>query len=393
MSKFQPIQDFNGLSPQTTKGDIVSRDTSGAVRVAVGADGLVLTASSASSSGVAWSASAPVYNYTSQTTTYNAVISDYIICSSASFTVTLPTAASQAGKSIIIKHNGSSLSQVYTVNTTSAQTMIGPAGAIASGALALYTAGEIFVFTSDGTNWHTNHTSDIGWIVAGTAYMSATSAYVFTWTGNKQVNVGDVYTDGTNSFTVTTTSNTTTGTFSGLGPGNPAAASPPNLTLVTGTGIGSITYNSRTITGQPVKGSGTEVLEWSRRGRFMKVHWYGNLAAGSAAGSGDALITIMPPGATIDLTGTLASYNLLPGTLLLTNTAAAVSMVQPSGQLMASGVAITTPTFFVYSPTQVRLAGLSNVSAFGNVGGSFFAITNAQAFSLTAEFPITGWQP
>jgi hypothetical protein len=46
---------FANLSPQTTKGDLIGRTTSGAVRVPVGADGQVLTASSGSATGLAWS--------------------------------------------------------------------------------------------------------------------------------------------------------------------------------------------------------------------------------------------------------------------------------------------------------------------------------------------------
>lgn len=90
----------------------------------------------------------PGYNYTAQTTTYSATISDYILCSGASFTITLPTAVGQAGKGITIEHGGT-LGQVYTLATTSSQTI----GGIASGSYALYTAGEILVLISDGANW------------------------------------------------------------------------------------------------------------------------------------------------------------------------------------------------------------------------------------------------
>lgn len=47
---------FNALSPLTTKGDVLARDTTNNVRVAVGTDGHVLTADSASSAGVKWAA-------------------------------------------------------------------------------------------------------------------------------------------------------------------------------------------------------------------------------------------------------------------------------------------------------------------------------------------------
>lgn len=89
-------------------------------------------------------------NYVSATGTYAvASTDDTVVCSGASFTATLPTAASLSGKKITIIHNGTSLSQVYTLATTSAQTI----GGIASGAYALYTSGEMIEVTSDGTNW------------------------------------------------------------------------------------------------------------------------------------------------------------------------------------------------------------------------------------------------
>ena len=49
-----PTFDFDGSSPLTTKGDLIVRDASAAVRLAVGADGTILTAHAAASEGVAW---------------------------------------------------------------------------------------------------------------------------------------------------------------------------------------------------------------------------------------------------------------------------------------------------------------------------------------------------
>jgi hypothetical protein len=89
------------------------------------------------------------FNYTSQTTTYSAVINDYIKASSASFTITLPTAVGKSGQSIVIEHAGTSLTQVYTLNTTSSQTI----GGVSSGNYALYTNGETLTLVSDGANW------------------------------------------------------------------------------------------------------------------------------------------------------------------------------------------------------------------------------------------------
>lgn len=114
----------------------------------------------------------PAYNITSQSTTYSAVISDYIIASGASFTITLPTAVGQSGKSIVIEHAGTSLTQVYTLNTTSSQTI----GGVASGSYALYTVGEKLTVTSDNSNWRAQHTATTDWVDAGATIVTGTTA-------------------------------------------------------------------------------------------------------------------------------------------------------------------------------------------------------------------------
>lgn len=112
---------------------------------------------------IAASAAPAAANITSQNTGYTAVANDYVICSGASFTVTLPTAVGISGQIISILHNGTNFSQVYTLNTTSGQTI----GGIASGSYALYTNGELLVVVSDGANWRINQHETA---VAATSY-------------------------------------------------------------------------------------------------------------------------------------------------------------------------------------------------------------------------------
>jgi hypothetical protein len=69
--------------------------------------------------------------------------------SGASFTSTLPTAVGVAGKRYKFIHGGTSLSQIYTMQTTSAQTI----GGVAGGSFVLYTNGEVLEVESDGANW------------------------------------------------------------------------------------------------------------------------------------------------------------------------------------------------------------------------------------------------
>lgn len=95
---------------------------------------------------------------TSVSTTYSVLTTDnVVIMSGASFTATLPTAVGVTGKQYFLKHNGTSLTQVYTIGTTSAQTI----GGIAGGSYLLNTAQESLAIVSDGANWQiTNHFSN-----------------------------------------------------------------------------------------------------------------------------------------------------------------------------------------------------------------------------------------
>lgn len=179
MPKFQPIPNFDSLAPTTTKGDIIVRTSSTNVRQAIGSDGQALIADSTQTNGLKWGspAATAAFNVVSKTTTYSAVINDYILASSSSFTITLPTAVGVSGQQIAIQHNGTSLSAVFTLNTTSAQTI----GGIASGSYALYTNGETLWLVSDGANWQiVGHKATTSWqafasVAAGTLITGSTS--------------------------------------------------------------------------------------------------------------------------------------------------------------------------------------------------------------------------
>lgn len=100
------------------------------------------------SSAPSWAAATPGFNYNAVTTTYAASISDYVHCTSGTFTVTLPTAVGNAAKSIYILNTGSG---IVTVATTSSQTVGGLSSA--SKGLQLASVGDILQVTSDGANW------------------------------------------------------------------------------------------------------------------------------------------------------------------------------------------------------------------------------------------------
>jgi len=74
---------------------------------------------------------------------------DTIIMSGASWTITLPTAVGNAGKKFQFIHNGTTDTQIYTIATTSSQTISGTT----SGSFALRQNGETLEVISDGTNY------------------------------------------------------------------------------------------------------------------------------------------------------------------------------------------------------------------------------------------------
>lgn len=160
--------------------------------ITVNAKGLITAASSGSAGTVA-------YNVTAQSTTYSAVINDYVVASGASFTITLPTAVGQSGKSIVIQHNGTSLSQLYTLNTTSSQTI----GGIASGSYILYTNGETLNLISDGSNWQIlEHRVSSGWTTYTPTFTGygtpASVGFTYRRMGDT-LEVSGYYTTGTNT--------------------------------------------------------------------------------------------------------------------------------------------------------------------------------------------------
>jgi hypothetical protein len=166
---------FDALSPMSAGGDLIYGGASGtATRLANGSSGNVLT-SQGSTNAPIWAApAAAVPVYRSVTTTDSPTIADEILnLSGASFTVTLPTAVGNTGRVFRLIHSGTSLTQVYTLNTTSAQTI----GGIASGSYVLYTNGEALVIASNGANWIIlSHQAKTDWIDSGAVTITAVSA-------------------------------------------------------------------------------------------------------------------------------------------------------------------------------------------------------------------------
>jgi hypothetical protein len=88
--------------------------------------------------------------YRAVTTTDSVGVSDETMeLSGSSFTSTLPTAVGVAGKKYCYIHNGTTGTNIYTIATTSGQTV----GPNASGDYKLYAKGERLQLQSNGANW------------------------------------------------------------------------------------------------------------------------------------------------------------------------------------------------------------------------------------------------
>jgi hypothetical protein len=166
LAKFQPIQNFDGLSPQTTKGDLISRTTTGAVAVPVGANNTVLTADSGQASGVKWAsatANLPVNTLTGPTTL--PATSQVLLVSGTTFAITFPSAASNSGL------------QYQIMKTDGLLTPISITGTGVAGATLCSEKDEITYFCDGTTFWPFNHRTATGATnVGGMTILAITTA-------------------------------------------------------------------------------------------------------------------------------------------------------------------------------------------------------------------------
>ena len=163
---------FNALSPMTTGGDLIYGGSSGAAtRLANGTAGQVLT-SAGTTAAPNWTSlsTTPNYAVTIQSSTYSILTTDNVVLCDGNFTVTLPTAVGVTGKQYIIKKTDSSLANIITVATTGGQAIDGHVN------VKLYTLGESYTLTSDGSNWQIlEHKTDTSWSGSSTIVVGATT--------------------------------------------------------------------------------------------------------------------------------------------------------------------------------------------------------------------------
>lgn len=340
------------------------------------------------------SGAAPLWSYVSQSSTLNpAVLGDYYLLSGASFTITLPTAVSVAGQGVVFRHNGTSLSQAYTLNTTSAQTING----VASGSYILQTNGETLQLVSDGSNWQiVNHITVTPWVDAGVMNPTSTSAYIFTITSSS-VTAGAVYTNNSQNYYVTLTiASLTTLTASGTG----APLSSGTLTKVSGTGPATIAF-SAVASSVPTKGTATITADhnwWRRVGNNMECRMeFTSTAAGTAsAGTGDYLF--WPLGSfnanlAIDTTALTAFGGAAIGAALPNPT-----NIVGNGWQRASTSTGGAASVSVYDSTKIRFFAISANQGItggnvGAIGSALSSLASTSTYQATYSIPIVGWQP
>lgn len=154
MPSFVPSQNFDGLAPTTTKGDIIVRNTTTNVRVGVGADNLFLKADSSQSTGVVWASPAGANLATTSKvfadSPYTALTSDdviFISTTGGAFTLNLPTAVGNTGKVLrVIKTTNDT--NLITVDASGSETINGTLTIVIGRQYAEY------AFISDGANWN-----------------------------------------------------------------------------------------------------------------------------------------------------------------------------------------------------------------------------------------------
>jgi hypothetical protein len=168
-------------NPMTTTGDVIysSNNSGAAARLGVGSTGQSLVVASGIPS---WGKQLLLAATRSVTTTDSAssTADDVLILSGSSFTETLPNATGNAGKIFVLIHNGTSLSQKYTLATGG-----GNVCGIASGSYVLTTNLESLVVISDGANYqcpyHHTDTTSVAYTPTVSGGWTGQSAISFTW--------------------------------------------------------------------------------------------------------------------------------------------------------------------------------------------------------------------
>lgn len=321
----------------------------------------------------------------------------YVNGSAAGFSFSLPSAVGAIGKTYTIVRTDNTPLNAVSITTQSGQTI----GGVASGAFALYTQYESLTISSDNANWQIlNHKTNTPWSSQIATTWSATSGYVFT-IPTSSVTIGAIYTNNSQFFTVSVTSAATTLTTTGTGAPTPTSGT---LTLVSGTGPGTLAYTAVSSTGNPTKATTkvNDFIQWRRIGAnaeiWLKIGW--TTATGSTAGTGDYVL-YLPSFLILDPTTTY--YQTVMGNTGVPNGTAEIWLGGTIATNFSSGAA--DPVGLVpYQnasgsvPAALRIIGLTYAT-----GANYGALNGASNLNWTAGaagwgidikclIPIANWQ-
>jgi hypothetical protein len=339
------------------------------------------------------------YNSTPQTSAYSASFNDLVICSGASFNVTLPAITSaNNGQSIGVVHDGTSLSQIYgiVVNTASQSIHYNSQTYSGTPAMSLYTNNELFIFTAywigttAGSYWvvsgrNTSTSTTIG-VNTSNVIVSASSAYTFT-IPSSSVTIGAVYSSPNgNLFNITATIASST-TLTAAGSGAPNAA-PNTLTKVSGTGPATLAYSATTSTGEPAFGTTTtNNLNWSRQGRFATVNLSVMQTATGTSGSGTYL-WFLPIGMVAD------TSDIILNPVVAAAQGASSPFFSGLYTIGATNIPPELVSFFTNNAFQMGGTEVGSTTA-GFLGSTFGGFGGASTLSMSIYItvPISGWLP
>jgi len=321
--------------------------------------------------------SVPNGNVNTYTTTQVLTVANDLVlldATSGAFTVTLPTAIGNSGKTIKLRRTDSTLANVITIACTGGQTVGG------TSTKPMHTIGEMYEVVSNGTNWLiTGRETNTLEADAGALEITSANGYAFTLSATASITVGTIYTSGGFTYYVSATTSSSA-TLNAYGTGIPAASG--TLTFVSGSPSGNLTFNSRALS-LPVKGAADyDRFVWHRSGQYVNFRYEARWAAGTQ-GAGDYGI-LLPVGLKIDMTNL---HSGLQAGLVL-NSSFLFSSIGYGNNL---GSVVTGPFVLFAGNTDMMKGYLQGTQVFG--GSASSALNAIQSMSILGRYRVVGWEP
>jgi hypothetical protein len=388
---------FNALSPLTTKGDIIVRDSTNNIRVGIGSDGQVPVADSTQTSGLKWATlQQGAKNYITYNNFENNATTGWSLCHS-SITSNAPVSVASATVAFDSTHGGTSATASLTFVTVSSGQLAGTysGSLVSSGAT---TAGDMLISQA-----YTIDLEDQAKVMTGKFYYKAFSGssncnfsgtssnsfavWIYDVTNAAWIQPAGVYgmTQGSGvgycTFTWQTPSNMSqfqVAIFFANATSGAATIYVDDFTVGPQTApLGAIVTDWTAYTPTVGAGYGTPTLKdfyWARQGDSLLIK--GDMTIGTVSGATGTIS--LPTGLTIDPTK-LANVTIA-GEFVTSTAGAPLGLVLANGKVSDGNTQVLT--LGVQNSTT---AGLSsrNVNAVLNTGDRFTFVTK--------PIPISGW--